>query len=271
VSVAGWRGEVRPLPVLMYHSISQGQGRLRRMSVSPQLLAEQLWALRARGYELTGLSDALDLAARYPRAPVVALTFDDGFADFLYSALPVLQEVGARATLYVPTQYIGERPRWLGTRGVPEAPLLSWDELRECVRSECVEVGSHSHSHRHLDTLPTVAVRAEVVRSKHILEDGLRHPVTSFCYPHGYHSPRVRTVVREAGYENACEVGRSVRSAAYTWRISRLAVEARHAPARVLRDVAGNGPLVLPSAKRALQPAWRCVRVCHFRAQRAVS
>jgi hypothetical protein len=67
--------------------------------------------------------------------------------------------------------------------------------------------------------------------------------------------------VRDAPYDNACEVGRRLRTAQHRWSISRLAVEPLHAPKRVLSDVSSAGPVIVPRAKRALQPAWRRVRL----------
>ena len=127
--------------------------------------------------------------------------------------------------------------------------------MRDCVGAGCVEIGSHSHTHSQLDTLSVGELHAEVVHSKMLLEEGLQVPVRSFCYPHGYHSSPVREAVRDAAYDNACEVGRRLRTAQHRWDISRLAVEPTHAPERVLSDVGSGGPVIVPRAKRALQPA----------------
>jgi peptidoglycan/xylan/chitin deacetylase (PgdA/CDA1 family) len=261
---------MKPLCVLMYHSISRPRGRLGKLGVSPGLLAEHLWLLRSHGYELTGLTEALALTAAEPSRAIVALTFDDGYCDFLDAAVPALEAAGARATLYVPTMFVGGAADWLGSAAHSMPPLLSWGELRECVDTACVEIGSHSHTHSHLDTLTAEEVHREVVRSKVLLEDRLQVPVRSFCYPHGYHSRAVREAVRSAGYDNACEVGRRLRSARHRWSISRLAVEPAHAPARVLSDVVSGGPVVVPHAKRALQPAWRQVRLYRSPKRRSV-
>jgi peptidoglycan/xylan/chitin deacetylase (PgdA/CDA1 family) len=249
------------LPVLMYHSISRASGPLRKLGVSPELLADQLCLLRSDGYDLMGLTEALELTVADPFRAVVALTFDDGYRDFLDAAVPALEAVNARATLYVPTRFIGGAASWLGAEAHSLPPLLSWGELRDCVDSGCVEIGSHSHTHAHLDTLPSRELHAEVAQSKMLLEDGLQIPVRSFCYPHGYHSRPVRDAVRRAEYDNACEVGRRLRTATHRWAISRLAVEPQHAPKRVLSDIASGGPVVVPGAKRALQPAWRRIRL----------
>jgi peptidoglycan/xylan/chitin deacetylase (PgdA/CDA1 family) len=254
-------------PVLMYHSISRASGSLRKLGVSPELLADQLGLLRSQGYELMGLTEALALTTMDPTRAVVALTFDDGYRDFLDAAVPALEAVGARATLYVPTMFVGGPASWLGADANSLPSLLSWNELRDCVDTGCVEIGSHSHTHSHLDTLSVSGLHAEVAQSKMLLEDGLQVPVRSFCYPHGYHSRPVREAVRDAAYDNACEIGRRLRTTRHRWSISRLAVEPLHAPQRVLSDVGSGGPVIVPHAKRVLQPAWRRVRLHRPRKQ----
>src|SRR5260221_2722996 len=65
-----------------------------------------------------------------PERPVV-LTFDDGFADFYTNALPVLQQCGSTATLYIATGFIGSTSRWLAREGEATRPMLTWDQVRE--------------------------------------------------------------------------------------------------------------------------------------------
>ena len=98
-----------PVPVLMYHSIATGATRkFRRFAVNPVEFAAQMEYLDAAGYRPV---TAAELAGRrsggsLPPRPVV-LTFDDAYTDFYSAALPVLREHGFRATLYVPTAYVG--------------------------------------------------------------------------------------------------------------------------------------------------------------------
>ena len=87
------------MPALMYHSVSSVGGPLSDLAVPRSRLAEQLGALIAAGYRLVGLSDALDLLERGSTEKLLAVTFDDGYRDFLTAGVPVLTEVGAGATL----------------------------------------------------------------------------------------------------------------------------------------------------------------------------
>ena len=50
------------------------------------------------------------------------------------------------------------------------------------------------------------------MRCKALLEDHLGQKVSSFAYPHGYHSAAIKRLVREAGYTSACAVGYAMSS-----------------------------------------------------------
>src|SRR2546430_754860 len=120
------------VPVLMYHSVSRVvSGPLRTLAVPPELLREQLGALAGAGYRLVGLSEAVDLLARAPGTRVAALTFDDGYLDFLTDALPALAEHGAGATLYLPVAHLGRPASWLGSGAAAFGPLLTWAQVHE--------------------------------------------------------------------------------------------------------------------------------------------
>jgi peptidoglycan/xylan/chitin deacetylase (PgdA/CDA1 family) len=67
-----------------------------------------------------------------------------------------------------------------------------------------VEVGAHTVTHPVLATLPVTAQRDEIHRSKSSLEEILGHSVTSFSYPHGSYTLETTTLLREAGFTQAC-------------------------------------------------------------------
>jgi peptidoglycan/xylan/chitin deacetylase (PgdA/CDA1 family) len=254
-------------PVLMYHAIGRPlESRFRPWVVSPALLAEHLALLCESGYELVGLSEW----ARQPTGRKYAvLTFDDGYADFMEHALPLLTAFQARATAYIVTGYVGGRAQWLPFDLERRRPTMTWDDLRTAAGCG-VEIGSHGHRHIELDTVPPAAAEADVQASYAALaEQGLRPE--SFCYPFGYANRTVRDIVGRAGFSNACVVGRGLADSGQDLlRVRRLAIDHRTS-IEALRDRL-QGPAVLPAAKlrEASQPAWRLARVLRSNVHRPV-
>lgn len=249
------------LPVLMYHSVScVPDGPLRQFAVPPDLLGEQLSALTGAGYRLVGLSEALDALDAGDRAPTVALTFDDGYVDFLEHGVGVLAGAGARATLYPSVGHLGGPADWLGGAAPALGPLMTWSQLAE-VADAGVEVGNHGLHHHPMDVLPAGQLDREVRDSRDRLAETLGRPVRSFAYPHGYNSARVRATVARYGHTNACEVGRRLhRDGSDRFAVSRLQVTPDHRGADLVELVRVGGPQLVPGLKRAAGPGWRLTR-----------
>lgn len=128
----------------------------------------------------------------------VVLTFDDGYADFLSHAAPVLRDYGMTATLFVCPGLLG--------RALNELPVLDSGAIAEA-HATGFEIGAHSMSHQALDRLSPARALADVLDCKRMLEDRLGAPVTSFAYPFGFFTETTRQVVITAGYTAACAVG----------------------------------------------------------------
>lgn len=90
------------------------------------------WLQRA-GLEFVTLDEAVARLESPAAAPFAAFTFDDGYADTLTHALPVMQHFGAPLTVYVVTSMItgGLNAWWLG--------LAALFAARD--RVECTELG----------------------------------------------------------------------------------------------------------------------------------
>ncbi len=228
----------------------------------PERFAEHMDAVVASGRGAISISQLVDgLAGRatLPENPV-AITFDDGLADFATWAWPALRERCLPATLYVVTGSIGQRAVWLGPFGEPVPPMLSWDQLRRLDDEGC-EIGAHTHTHPELDTLPQSRVEEEVRRSRSLLGEALGHPVRSFAYPHGYHGARVRAQVVAAGFDSATAVGNGLSSDADDpFAITRLTVTTDMGTDVVRRALDGDHPLVGPYPERLRTKAWRTYR-----------
>jgi peptidoglycan/xylan/chitin deacetylase (PgdA/CDA1 family) len=110
--------------VLTYHRVTTPGRDPQQLAVSPANFEQQLDVLVARALPMP----FEDLAAATTGADVpagaVAVTFDDGYADNLHEALPLLENAGVPATVFVTTgQLGGEREFW-------------WDELERLLLAD---------------------------------------------------------------------------------------------------------------------------------------
>lgn len=195
------------VPILMYHALSAARTEgFRRWTIPARLLEGHLEYLAGQGYQavtMAGLADAYRDGGSGADDRLVALTFDDAYADFHEVALPLLTRYGLTATLFAPTGYVGGRSGWMDCEGEGDRPILSWNALAE-IAGCGIEIGSHSHTHPEMDRLSPRAMAGQAARPKAELEDRLGLPVRSFAYPYGRYDRRVRDAVAAAGYQSAC-------------------------------------------------------------------
>jgi peptidoglycan/xylan/chitin deacetylase (PgdA/CDA1 family) len=172
--------------------------------MEPGVFREQMQTLAARGF--TGIAagqlvDAWEGKAMLPERPVV-LTFDDGFANMLDHAAPVLANLKFSATVYVVSGLCGATNDWPDQgAAIPRLPLLSWAALAELTTGG-FELGAHSITHQQLTRLSPRDVEREVLGSKEMIEQRLGQVVKTFAYPFGLVSPEAYAVAR-AGYRAA--------------------------------------------------------------------
>lgn len=192
--------------ILMYHWISGEPGqRLRHWGVTPDQFAEQMSLLREGGYRTLSLDEVVQVVRGRQQAPhrAVALTFDDGYRDFLEEAAPLLSAHGFKATIFLVADRVGGTNAWDARHGDPPRRLLSWQEAG-ALAGRGIEIGSHGRTHRPLPTLTDGELDEEISGSRKILEDRLGRPVAHFSYPHGLYDRRCPAKVRAAGYASAC-------------------------------------------------------------------
>jgi peptidoglycan/xylan/chitin deacetylase (PgdA/CDA1 family) len=96
------------LLILGYHGIAQEDEHLWNPSlfIAPEHLAQRLRLLRAGGFNILRLSEAIQRlnAGTLPERSV-AITFDDGYVDFYRLACPILRAYDVPATVYLTTYY----------------------------------------------------------------------------------------------------------------------------------------------------------------------
>ncbi|WP_317443441.1 polysaccharide deacetylase family protein [Streptomyces collinus] len=189
--------------IAMYHSVGDCSDDPYRVTVTPDRLERQLRWLRARGLRGVSVAELLAARARGEGRDLVGLTFDDGYADFLTGALPVLTRWECTATLFVLPGRFGGDNAWdpLG----PRKPLLTADAVRDAARAG-VEIGSHGLTHVDLTRADDTVLGAETAGSRTLLRELTGAPVGGFCYPYGTLDRRAVDAVRAAGYDYACAI-----------------------------------------------------------------
>jgi peptidoglycan/xylan/chitin deacetylase (PgdA/CDA1 family) len=101
----------------------------------------------------------------------------------------------------------------LPERDLSEAAPMTWDMLQTMHRNGVI-IGSHTASHCLLPSETIQTVRAELVRSRQLLESRLGAPVKHFAYPDGRFNHTVVKAVQSAGYDFAYVICQS-RDATY--------------------------------------------------------
>lgn len=203
--------------ILTYHSVGM---RSHEMNVAPVEFARQICWL-AENHPI------IDLEQAALGRPGIAITFDDGYADNLVYAAPILGEFQLPATIFVVAGRMGE-PLFRDNPAATER-LLRWDDLRE-MTALGFAVGAHTLTHPRLADLPPSDQAIEIAESKHVLEQHLSREVRAFAYPYGsvldYTATTVR-LVQEAGFCYACSNQYGInRPGADRWTLRRIWIDA---------------------------------------------
>lgn len=247
--------------ILMYHSVAESPTPATyRLSVRPTEFAAQLEFLREEGFTTLRFCDvaAVVREGRPLPARTVTLTFDDGYADFHETVLPLLVRHGCTATVFVTTGWLADAGEHRAGR--PLDRMLSWRQVEE-IASAGIEVGAHGHSHAELDQLRPASLDQEVRTSKALLEDRLGRPVSTLAYPFGYWSARVREAVRAAGYRDAAAVANTTVQARHdTLALPRLTVRRSTGLDDFARITHGQRTALTFATARTLTAGWAVVR-----------
>jgi len=189
------------IPILLWHHVGAPIDPPR--FVAQDVFEQQIDRLLAEGYTPITASelDAIEAGNRASPPRPVALTFDDGYVDFQEHAWPVLEARGMSATLFVIAARTATATRFIDAQG----PYLLWPELR-AMRSEGLEIQSHTVTHRNLKALEEEDVLRELRDSRAQIEAGTGARVTVVAYPFGGNSPHTQALTAEAGYTSAHSV-----------------------------------------------------------------
>ncbi len=190
--------------ILCYHGVSsRGEDE---WCVTPDQLRDQMTEVRRTRTPvdlariLAWLRGESDLP---PRA--VAVTFDDGYADVLQLAAPILADHGVPGAVFVSPGLVRGGATAAHADFQVRRPLMDGPQVRELAGLGWT-IGSHGQTHAPLARLDPDSARHEIVESRRELEDLLGAPVAFLAYPYGTPgtvSARDRRLAQEAGYQAA--------------------------------------------------------------------
>jgi len=179
--------------VLLYHAFNRGA---QPLSVSTRDFEAQLAWLAEHRVEVVTTSELLDFLEGSLALParVAVISIDDGLISVYSKAWPILKQRGVRFTIGLPTGML-EDPK--------NAPVMSWEQVREMVASGLCEVASHGHMHRRLVNLEGKRQWEELELSRDLIRERVGSPPVAYFYPLGAYDPPSAKAVQKAGYRAA--------------------------------------------------------------------
>ena len=182
--------------ILLYHSISDTKDFF---AVSPDVFKKQMEYLKEKNATIS-LDAMMSFITGSPLTQnSVSITFDDGYKDFAYTALPILKELEIPATIFVLGGPVDRNA--LGN----EEELLAETDV-QILNDPLVTIGSHGQTHRKLTKISPPEASEEIRESRIQIKTTYGITPEYLAYPKGSWNPDVAEIVRDAGYKGAFTV-----------------------------------------------------------------
>jgi peptidoglycan/xylan/chitin deacetylase (PgdA/CDA1 family) len=174
--------------ILVYHSVDDYVTAPFLQNTPATIAKHARWLIN-----LKTQPDSLSSILTNPDQQRVAVTFDDGYDDF-FEALPVLQRLNIRPTLFICPDKVGSINDWSGgtLRG---RRLLSADQLLELLK-EGVDIQCHGWTHCDLTTLPQQQLHTHFQWATRWFESNLGYYPSVLAYPFGKYNALVANVAK---------------------------------------------------------------------------
>ncbi|HEX4414645.1 MAG TPA: polysaccharide deacetylase family protein [Lacipirellulaceae bacterium] len=198
--------EREPVRIAFYHRVADESPNAWTMT--RKSFARQIDWLVAR-FDLVSLAEAQSrIRVGRNHRPTAAITFDDGYADNLSFAIPLLLKRGIPFTYFVSTDHV-LRGNFFPHDVAAGRPLSvnTLAQLRELTAAG-VEIGAHTRTHADLGRpLAAHELRNEIAGSKGDLESALGKRIRYFAFPYGLLRNLCANAFRaafDAGFDGVC-------------------------------------------------------------------
>lgn len=181
--------------ILMYHRINDNIEK--ELAVKIKSFSWQMEYLYKKNYKVITMDEAYHrILSNKVNNRYVVITFDDGYKDFLYHGIDILKKYNYHSILYLVSDYIETSEVFWWDRDLGKSELLDWEDIKELIRTNIVEIGSHTANHKDLIRLKKEDLEYEIIQSKEKLEKKLGKSISHFCYPRGIYSEEAEKLIK---------------------------------------------------------------------------
>lgn len=195
--------------IFLYHRVADVKNDPHLLSVSVRNFRDQIAWLK-KNFHIISLSKLVkQIKSNTLNSESICLTFDDGYADNFYNALPILKNLQVPATIYITSGMVDKKTPFywdMNTNKNDRGRALNEMELIKLAKEPLIEIGSHTITHPHLSALSVIDQEKEIAESKMKLEDIIKKRIIGFSYPFGTgkdYSKQTVNLVKTSGYTYA--------------------------------------------------------------------
>jgi len=167
--------------ILMYHKVTHSQND--SLSITIDYLRKQFDYILSQEYKVVSFTQLMEIeaSAKNLSGKYLVLTFDDGYKNNKDLLLPLLDEYGFCAAIFLTVGYIGKENVWDGGG----EPLLSFEEIKMMSRLPNIEFGFHSYEHKAYSQMKADEIENDIAICKNIFQENKIPYIPVLAYPYG--------------------------------------------------------------------------------------
>lgn len=193
------------IPILMYHKVPDTEFIAQhRIFITKYNFEKHLQFFKKKKFTTISFKELEEFRSlkndprNFPKKPLI-ITFDDGYADNLFNAGPLLRQYGMKATIFLLADETVRSNFWDKDSGDPEHLIMSIEEKRQLLEYP-FEIGSHGFKHEKITSLSATQAYDELAHSKKILQERLGVSINTFAFTYGITAPWAARLAQKAGY-----------------------------------------------------------------------